>query len=293
MTTLRALAREYSNLVVASDFSILAAHTIRQPKEFIFREPDYKLTNAEQAMLRKFLLRRTKREPVAYIVGEKEFFGLSFLVTHDTLVPRPETEFLVEEAIQSLRHEPAKPFVADLGTGSGNIIISVAHGLGINDDKNRISFFATDISHDALHVARRNAIRHNMTNCITFLQGDLLGPIPRTAYSDAERILILANLPYLSRELYDTAMDDVRLYEPKSALVSDDDGLSHYIRLFVNIFDRKSEDMKTLHVTGLLEISPEQETRIINELHKIFPNSHYRFMNDLSGRKRIFRFDIE
>jgi release factor glutamine methyltransferase len=293
MTTLRALAREYSNSVAASDFSILAAYALGRTKEFVFREPDYVTTEAESEKLKDALLRRVGKEPVAYIVGEKEFFGLLFSVTKDTLVPRPETEFLVEDAIRSLRHENGKAFVADIGTGSGDIIVSVAHALKTDDpDGVRFSFFATDISREALDVARRNASRHDVIDRITFFQGDLLEPIPKTEYDGTERVLILANLPYLSRELYDDAMDDVRLYEPESALVADDDGLAFYIRLFKDISKKKNENLADVPVTGLFEISPEQESRITAELLRLLPDSRYRFINDLSGRARILRFDI-
>ncbi|NTW89918.1 MAG: peptide chain release factor N(5)-glutamine methyltransferase [Candidatus Moranbacteria bacterium] len=293
MTTLRTLAREYSDSVIASDFSVLAAYALGKTKEFVFREPDYVPTEAESEKLKDALLRRADKEPVAYIVGEKEFFGLPFSVTKDTLIPRPETEFLVEDVIRSLRHENGKVFVADIGTGSGNIIVSVAHALKTDDpDGVRFSFFTTDISSGALDVAKRNASRHGVIGRVTFFQGDLLEPIPKTEYDGMKRVLILANLPYLSRELYDGAMDDVRLHEPESALVANDDGLAYYIRLFKDISEREKEGLMSVPVTGLFEISPEQESKIATELLRFIPGSRYRFINDLSGRARILRFDI-
>lgn len=293
MTTLRALAREYSDSVAASDFSVLAAYALGRTKEFVFREPDYVPTEAESEKLKDALHRRAEREPVAYIVGEKEFFGLPFSVTKDTLIPRPETEHLVEEAIRSLRRENGRTIVADIGTGSGDIIVSVAHALKTDDpDGVRFSFFATDISREALDVARRNASRHDVIDRITFFHGNLFEPIPKKEFTDTEHVFILANLPYLSRDLYADAMDDVRLHEPESALVADDGGLAFYIRLFKDISKKKNESLVDVPITGLFEISPEQESRITAELLRLLPDSRYRFINDLSGSVRILRFDI-
>lgn len=293
MTTLRALAREYSDSVAASDFSVLAAYALGRTKEFVFREPDYVPTEAESEKLKDALHRRAEREPVAYIVGEKEFFGLPFSVTKDTLIPRPETEHLVEEAIRSLRRENGRTIVADIGTGSGDIIVSVAHALKTDDpDGVRFSFFATDISRETLDVARRNASRHDVIDRITFFHGNLFEPIPKKEFTDTEHVFILANLPYLSRDLYADAMDDVRLHEPESALVADDGGLAFYIRLFKDISKKKNESLVDVPITGLFEISPEQESRITAELLRLLPDSRYRFINDLSGSVRILRFDI-
>ncbi len=248
MTTLRGIAKEYAGSVAPEDFSVLAAHVLGQTKAFVFREPDYVPTEAESEKLKDALLRRADKEPVAYIVGEKEFFGLPFFVTKDTLVPRPETEFLVEDAIRSLQNENGKVFVADIGTGSGDIIISVARALKTDDV--RFLFFATDTSREALDVAKRNASRHDVIERITFLQGDLLDPIPKMEYDDTEHVFVLANLPYLSRELYDDAMDDVRRFEPESALVADDDGLACYIRLFRDLSKKKTRVWRTFHSRG-------------------------------------------
>ncbi|NTW30596.1 MAG: peptide chain release factor N(5)-glutamine methyltransferase, partial [Candidatus Moranbacteria bacterium] len=221
MTTLRGIAKECAGSVVASDFSVLAAYALGRTKEFIFREPDYIPTEEESEKLKNVLLRRADKEPVAYIVGEKEFFGLPFLITKDTLVPRPETEHLVEEAITLLSETVPGTVVVDLGTGSGAIAVSVAHATSDKlSREDRIRFFATDISSAALGVAKQNAKRHGADRLITFLEGNLLDPIPEDALTDTRHIVILANLPYLSHGIFESADDDVRVYEPESALVA-------------------------------------------------------------------------
>ncbi|MEI7749525.1 MAG: HemK/PrmC family methyltransferase [Candidatus Moraniibacteriota bacterium] len=376
MTTLRTIAKDYAGRVAPEDFTLLAAFALGQTKEFIFREPGYELSEEEASALNSYLDHRAAHEPVAYTIGEKEFFGLPFFVTRDTLVPRPETELLVEEALTLLSKHDDKTVIADLGTGSGAIIISLAHSLQKKYPKpTSYTFIATDISSAALDVAKRNAERNSIHktvisdkpipsnfdqisdgSCFTnpspgipgtpfpkgrnsglctseeedssplekgspespkggiftsastvvqsnsslekrfdidFFEGNLLDPVPENTFGDANRIFILANLPYLSYELYESAPDDVRLYEPISALVADKDGLALYIKSLDDIAQRKKSVWKNIPVDGLFEISPEQESSLKKIFLDRFPSSQNDFLPDLSGRTRIFRFHID
>lgn len=297
MTTVSELIREYRESVNRSDCAVLVAFALGKTKEFVLREPDYRLSDEELAKARSLLDRRVTREPVAYIVGTKEFFGLPFEVTHDTLVPRPETEHLVEEALSILSKPVPNTVVVDIGTGSGAIIVSISKTIEATMNESAgtahdITCVATDISGGALEVAQRNAARHNIAHTITFLKGNLLDPIPDDTFIAVRRIVILANLPYLSREIFENADDDVRLHEPTSALVADDEGLALYLELLDDIARRKGSGWSYKRVDGLFEISPEQSEHIMTAFASRFPHDVSDIVPDLSGRARVFRFRI-
>ncbi|HEV2135395.1 MAG TPA: peptide chain release factor N(5)-glutamine methyltransferase [Terracidiphilus sp.] len=168
--------------------------------------------------------RRRAGEPIQYIRGEAEFYGLPFYVTRDVLIPRPETEHLVEKAVELLPLF-AKPRVLDVGTGSGMIAITIAH------EWPSASVTATDISVAALEVARRNALRIGFADRLRFLQGDLLAPVAGEQFH-----LVLSNPPYVAEGDRTTLAVEVRDYEPAQALFAGDDGLTLYRRLIPAAF---------------------------------------------------------
>lgn len=183
-------------------------------------EPD------ERARFRELVARRARREPVAYLTGEREFYSLAFCVNRDVLIPRPETEHVVEEALRVLHGvlcdaEPLR--ILDLGTGSGNLAVTLAVKLPA------AHVDAVDLSRAALEVARTNAERHGVADRVALIAGDLFSPLgePRPRY-DA----VVSNPPYVSREDYAALMDDVRLYEPQAALLdtksAGGDGCGYY-----------------------------------------------------------------
>lgn len=292
MTTLRELRQEYRGRVAPEDFDLLAAFVLKTTKEAIMREPGREVDDKILTAIRSVFDRRSSHEPVAYIVGEKEFYGLPFFVTRDTLVPRPETEHLVEEAIAFLSETVPGTTVVDLGTGSGAIAVSVAHEHTKRNRDGSPPFFATDIDSASLEVAKRNAKRNHVDHCISFFKGNLLGPIPDEAFADMRRIVILANLPYLSRVIYESAADDVRLFEPESALVADNEGLSLYLELLDDIARKKRTSWKNIRIDGLFEISPEQVPTLKKYFTDVFRDSERIFKPDLSGRSRVFRFRL-
>ncbi|MBI9079148.1 MAG: peptide chain release factor N(5)-glutamine methyltransferase [Pseudodesulfovibrio sp.] len=174
------------------------------------------LSSAECEQFRQLVSRRATGEPLAYIIGMKEFYGLDFQVTPDVLIPRPETEHIVEE-IERL-YDKDKPFhYADLGTGSGILAVTVAVLFP------KATGVAADISRGALHVASSNAVRHDVANRLDFLLGDFT-----TRLFDEEVFdLILSNPPYVTEAEYDAASHEVTGFEPVGALVSGVDGLDH------------------------------------------------------------------
>ena len=175
--------------------------------------------------LRALVSRRHAGEPIQYNTGETEFYVLAFHVNRDVLIPRPETEHLVEKAI-ALVADLSRPRILDVGTGSGAIAIALA----VNLPAARI--IATDISALSLDVARRNAERHQVADRVQFLEGDLLNPVTGEQFD-----LIVSNPPYVSANDRDSLSVEVRDFEPARALFAGRDGLSIYRRLIPAAFD--------------------------------------------------------
>lgn len=281
------------------DFFLLLAHTSGQSKEHLIAHPEYQIS---ERIYKRFLAladRRRQHEPIAYLTGHKEFYGLDFSVTSATLIPRPETEIMVEriideslEKINSAARSEKKIIIADIGTGTGCIIISLADHLKRTSAENFSSFgfHATDISSIALRIARKNAKRHDVGNAIAFHTGDLLAPI-RSTLSSADEIIIAANLPYLSSRIYESSAPDVRDYEPRAALESPTGGLGHILLLLEQVSDMRSSEKK-LPITLWLEISPEQKSHLSARIKDIFPGTDIDFIDDLAGRCRFIRITL-
>jgi release factor glutamine methyltransferase len=283
------------------DFFILLAHASGKSREYLLAHPEYELGTEAGMRARKYFARRITREPVAYITGEKEFFGLPFHVTRDTLIPRPETEMLVERAIEDLRFQIAdcesmgekKILIADIGTGSGAIIVSLAHTLkkdaGCMMQDTGYKFHATDISNDALIVAKENADRNGVADMISFHEGNLIEPI-KQFFHEVDEIILVANLPYLSESIYASASDDVKRHEPKGALLSGSDGLDHYRTLFGMMAPHA---LPGKNISILCEISPEQELLAEELTRTYFPHGKIDTFPDLSGRARVLEISLE
>ncbi len=199
-----------------------------------------------RAAFRELVKRRGKKEPVAYLTGEKEFYSLPFEVTPAVLTPRPETELLVDEALALARELPGERLrFLDLGTGSGNIAVSLA----VNAPTAEIT--AVDISPEALEVARRNAKKNKVEGRISFLEGDLFDALPP---GGAPFDLIASNPPYIAAAEEESLMDDVRLFEPRIALVDsrnpDGDGLGFFRAICEGLEDWLSESGAVIVETG-------------------------------------------
>ncbi|HLI81190.1 MAG TPA: peptide chain release factor N(5)-glutamine methyltransferase [Candidatus Binataceae bacterium] len=186
---------------------------------------------------RRMVERRAAREPIAYIIGRKEFFSLDFEVTPAVLIPRPETEILVDAALKFLTTRE-HPLALDIGTGSGAIAIAIA----VNAPEVRI--IATDISKEALEVARRNAIRHRCEDRIDFVHADLFPD------GDARFDLIVSNPPYVAEVDLDILQPEIRLHEPRVALVFGEDGLDMYRRITAGCCSRLNPDGEVMVEIG-------------------------------------------
>lgn len=283
--TIRELQQEFltssEKHLAPEDFFVLLADAAKKDKTFLLAHPEYELDTDTEEKVRKYFARRLKHEPIAYIISHKEFYGHDFIVTKDTLIPRPETEQIVELVLGKIKTQE-KAIIADIGTGSGNIIISIAKETEKTNPASSIECYATDISEQALIVAKENAKQHNVDDRIEFRQGDLLQPI-QEIISEEDKIIITANLPYLSEEIYQAAADDVKQFEPQSALLSDQAGLDHYYRLLKEVKNISTPSSITL----FLEISPEQSLVLEKYILSIFPAASIIIHKDLAEKDRV------
>jgi len=254
------------------DAEVLLAYRLGKDRAWLYAHPEYALAPDQLADYQSLIARRAAREPVAYLTGHKEFFGLDFVVTPGVLIPRPETERLVEIALQILEAEasPGTIAIADVGTGSGAIAIALAtHAQAAH-------VFAADISAAALAAARRNAVRHGVAGRVDCLQGDLLTPLRGTFH------LIVANLPYLSRADLAAASPEVAQWEPRLALEGDSDGLAVIRRLLAAAASR-------LHPAGALlaEIGAGQGADVLALADQHFPRATVEIAQDYTGLDRV------
>lgn len=271
---------------------LFLSFVLHREKSFILAHPEYLLTEEEEKELDSYQVRRNNHEPFAYITGEKEFFGLHFFITQATLIPRPETEILVEQVLDKIKDQGSKIkdgetiSLIDIGTGSGCIPISIAKTIQ-NQYPNIfpfVNFLATDISEAALAVAEKNAKHHDLKKIISFQKSNLLATIPQS-YFQTPILIITANLPYLSREIWESSPPDVRLYEPQSALQGDtDDGTTLIITLLKQYVAKK---IRMQSYFFILEISPEQAELLLYRGKELFPQGVVELIEDLSGKNRF------
>ncbi|MFV0636489.1 peptide chain release factor N(5)-glutamine methyltransferase [Mitsuokella sp. WILCCON 0060] len=208
------------------DAEVLLAHVLKQERIYLYVHFDEPMEAEELAAYRECIKKRVMHVPVAQILGEKEFMGLKFKVTPDTLVPRPDTEILVQAAVDRLREEQESGkeasllHIADIGTGTGAICLSVLHYLdGVTAD-------TVDISPAARAVAEENAANLGLADRVTFHTGDLLAPLQGVTFA-----AILSNPPYIPEADIAALAPEVRLKEPHTALSGGRDGLDFYRRL--------------------------------------------------------------
>ena len=267
------------------DREVLLSHAIGQNRVFLMTHAETKLTGAQLKRFRTFTARAMKYEPIAYITGTREFYGRVFFVGPGVLIPRPETELIVEHVIDRIASSDVsrkKIAVIDVGTGSSAIIASIFLSVKTEWQKN-ISWFAVDNEGAALRYARNNA-RHLRTNgAIRFMKSDLLSRILKPL-SKHNEVLVVANLPYLSNALYRSTAPNVKRYEPKSALLSGKDGLDHYRRLMSELATINASGIK---VSFFLEISPEQTKSISHIFTDITTLSSVEIVPDLAGKSRL------
>lgn len=246
------------------DAELLTAHSLGLRRLDLYLQHDRPLREDELEPIRALLRRRAQGEPVAYIVGEREFYGRIFRVTPAVLIPRPDTETLVEAALQWARGQGRPLRIADVGTGSGCIAVTMAAELP------DATVVANDISPDALDVARENARRLEVGERVTFVEG---------ALRDDEPIdMLLSNPPYVTEnELAELAVD-VRNYEPREALVAGEDGMQAYRAILGNA-------PRAAYVA--LEVDPRRAAQVATLVAQTWPRATTRCIKDLTTRDRV------
>jgi release factor glutamine methyltransferase len=253
------------------DAELLLAKARGCPRIQLYVQFNEVVPDAQRAVMRDLVRRRAQSEPVAHLVGHREFFSLDFAVSPDVLIPRPDTETLVLDLITHARRLPA-PAILDVATGSGCIAIAAA----VQVPAARVT--ASDVSPAALTLARQNADRHGVAARITFLEGDLLAPLPAGAQFD----FLVSNPPYIPTAQLETLDREVRDYEPRLALDGGPDGLRFLATLL--------QQAPSVLVPGgrlLLEFTPEQAPALL-ELATAQPElSDPAVLKDLSGRPRV------
>jgi len=230
----------------------------------LYLELDRKLNPEQEKAFRQLLERRLSGEPAAYITGHREFYGLDFYVDPRVLIPRPESELLVEEALALAQGHPLST-IAEVGTGSGAIAVSLALELA------EVRIYASDISAPALEVALINCRKHGVTGRVYLLHGDMLDPVPEPVD------LIIANLPYVRR----SQLSEVS-FEPRLALDGGQDGMEKIRRLCRQLGGR-------LRPGGflLLEVGEGQGRVVTTLLYDLFPGGKIHILPDLSGIERV------
>lgn len=255
------------------DADLLLAYALSVPREALYAHPDRILSPEELGNFWSLIERRGRRVPLAYITGKREFMSMEFEITEDVLVPRPETENLVEAALERAPKGQGK--FLDIGTGSGIIAVSLAKFLP------EVRVWATDISPRALAVARRNAELHGVIDRITFLVGDLFEPV-RAAGLVRQFDAVVSNPPYLSRPLL-KLLEPEPAFEPLVALYGGEDGLFFYRRLL-------SEAPEFLREGGFIamEIGDGQDEAITEMAESLGLYLGISILSDYAGHNRVF-----
>ena len=266
---------------------LLLSNVLNKRREFILINPEHKLNILQIAAYRLSIAKRLKGFPLAYIVKEKEFYGYNFFVNKNVLIPRPETELMIDEGLKILYDIKKKKQISiiDIGTGSGCILISIVNRLlNYKLQIKNYKFFASDISKKALSVARKNAKLHKVDKMIKFYKGDLLMPIIKENLEIRNcNLIILANLPYLTPSQVKN-FSTIR-HEPKSALIAGADGLKYYRILFRQIKKLIEINKTPLHL--LCEIDPGQVDKIKKLALSLLPEFKLKIKKDLRGLNRL------
>jgi release factor glutamine methyltransferase len=256
-----------------AEAGILLRHALHQDRVFMYVHLPEQLTEEQERAFLDILSKRLQRRPAAYLTGVREFYGIEFYVAPGVLIPRPETELLVEESLRLLRARAGgsgTPVFVDVGTGSGAVVASVAKNFAA------ARYFGIDVSSEALQVAALNCKRPRLAGRIELLRGDLLDPLPVVAD------VIAANPPYISTPEWQLLPPEIRDYEPRQALDGGDDGLNVIRRLIQTAPGHLAADGALL-----LEVGNGQAPAVLDLLGAALPESDRYALRDLAGIERV------
>jgi release factor glutamine methyltransferase len=257
------------------DAELLLADVLKVDRVHLYTHFDQPLSSAEREQYRALVQRRAQREPVAYILGAREFFGRALFVNRDVLIPRPETEHLVEVVLAWCQaHDRNEPKLAELCTGSGAVAVALALALPL------ARIVATDISAEALRVAQQNLDRYQLSARCQLLAGDLFAPLAAQALVGFDAVI--ANPPYIKNSERALLAPEILTFEPHQALFAGDDGLDIIRRL-------SHEAPRFLNPGGLwaVEIGHEHGAQVQALLAAEQVYTNVRVQKDLAGRDRI------
>lgn len=249
------------------DAEVLLSLTLQKNRTYLRTWPEQRLTSEQIQQFKKILIRRCQGTPIAYITGHREFWSRDFVVNDSVLIPRPDTELLIERALELIPQQQHYQLI-DLGTGSGIIGITLAA------ERPLAGVYATDISKDALTLAKRNADHYGLNN-IRFIESDWLG-----AFNRAEFDLVISNPPYIDKNDPHLSLGDVR-FEPKSALIAENRGLKD-IKIIV--------ETACMHLNNNGHLLVEHGYEQHKSVQQIFTDCHYKNIQthlDLSGHPRV------
>ena len=248
------------------DSELLLSKTLNKSREKTLTNLDKDIEKTNFNIFKEYLIRRSKNEPIAYILGEKEFWSKNFIVNKDTLIPRPETELLVDKLSKIFKDK--KISILDIGTGSGCIIVSLLSNL------KQSTGTGIDISKKAIITAKINASRHKLSNRIKFINKSFENVF------DKKFDLIVSNPPYIERKAIKNLSEDIKKYEPRMALDGGNDGVDLIKKVIY-----KSKDILKIKGTLALEIGNEQ----IKKVSKILIENNFRIRNVIKDYKNNVR----
>lgn len=279
------------------DAEILLSHTLEVRKSWLFAHFTDALKTHQREKFHLLVDRRASREPVAYLIQKKSFYSRDFQVNLFVLIPRPETETLIETTLEILKDaDPERTLLADIGTGSGAIAVTLAA-------ETKFPVIAIDIDASALSVAKQNAALHGVADQIDFQQGNLAEALIRLFKSIREQtgvktssvypfkhLVVTANLPYLPESRIERLEPEVKTYEPHIALASGTDGLDHYFELFRQL--RQNRKVLPRRLTMIIEIDPDQRAAVDKLIHHDFPGAKSETRKDMHGHDRVVEVEL-
>lgn len=259
------------------DSQVLLAFILDKPRAWVLAHPESKLSSEQASRLESALVRLERGEPLPYVLGHWEFFGLDFNITPDVLIPRPETELLVERCVEWLETHPTRRWIAEIGTGSGCIPVSIAKR--ISD----LKIVSTDISLPALKVAQSNLRKHRVADQVFLVQSDMLqgiNPSPHRRFD-----LICSNPPYIPESILKTL--PVSRWEPRLALSGGESGMHQINRIL-------EEALSRLAPAGclLIEIESSMGNAIRARTQQVFPQVSATVFQDLAGKDRLVQVEL-
>ena len=265
------LLRDHGIADARLEAELLLTHVLDSPRHLLYAYPERELVLDERRAMARLVERRLTREPLAYLLGHKEFYGIDLCVGPGVLIPRPETELLVHQATSMApeHSQGGELVIVEAGTGCGAVAISLAIQLP------GARIYATDLSNEALEVARRNVDIHGVAERVTLLEGDLLEPVEEMAD------IIVANLPYIPTDRIPKLQPEIQ-WEPRMALDGGPDGLA----LLKRLLHQAQHKLKGSGVI-LMEMDPEQVQRLTKVVQDLFPGACTSVEQDLAHHDRV------